>query len=387
MDPITNPPIPYLGPIGNGFSSGKLIRVQGSAAPQAERIDFNLVTNENKDDIGLHLSVRLLEGYVARNSYEGGIWGAEQDKGDLPIQPGENFEIVIFADNSEYKIAINGRHFCEFPYRIPIKNISHLSIEGQVSVSLISFEEVPQHAKVQASTQQDIPMAPQSNIPPQGPANFGPPGYEPQGPPLGQYGPPPNQYGPPPNQYGPPPNQYGPPPNQFGPGPYGAPPPPPGHDQKGESGLDSFLGSAQTVIQGAIASGMAEKLLSSLTSGGNNPQQQSQQQPQNYQQQPQQQPNIPSSHQNQTQQPTQAGPDIMGSLGTLLNTLTTPPRAPLQQNQPNQQYQQQQPLQQSSQNQPDVLGSLGSLLSTLTTSPQTQQQQQHPSPQQQYQQP
>ena len=71
------------------------------------RIDINFQTSEKtspRDDIGLHVSLRIAEGYVARNSCQGNIWGEEQGDGVLPIQPGQRFELIVFADNSVYKV-------------------------------------------------------------------------------------------------------------------------------------------------------------------------------------------------------------------------------------------------------------------------------------------
>lgn len=72
------------------------------------RFDINFQTSGNtnpRDDIGLHLSIRLAEGYVARNSIQGGVWGEEQSNGELPIHPGEKYEIIILSDRSEYKVS------------------------------------------------------------------------------------------------------------------------------------------------------------------------------------------------------------------------------------------------------------------------------------------
>lgn len=72
------------------------------------RFDINFQTSANttpRDDIGLHLSVRLAEGYVARNSIQDGVWGEEQNGGDLPIQPGQKYEIIILSDSREFKVS------------------------------------------------------------------------------------------------------------------------------------------------------------------------------------------------------------------------------------------------------------------------------------------
>ncbi|KAI4466636.1 galectin [Holotrichia oblita] len=108
MEPVIDPPVPYLGQIQGGFTPGQMIRVQGFASPVGDRFDINFQTSANtapRDDIGLHLSVRLAEGYVARNSIQGGVWGEEQNSGDLPIQPGEKYEIIVLSDNREFKVS------------------------------------------------------------------------------------------------------------------------------------------------------------------------------------------------------------------------------------------------------------------------------------------
>lgn len=72
------------------------------------RFDINLLCGPSKDesDIALHVSVRLSQGYIARNSCQFGNWGDEQDSGSLRIAPGENFEIIILNDQGQYKVSL-----------------------------------------------------------------------------------------------------------------------------------------------------------------------------------------------------------------------------------------------------------------------------------------
>ncbi|CAH1365326.1 unnamed protein product [Tenebrio molitor] len=274
--PIVNPQIPYSGEIPGGLQQGKMVRIQGAVPQHADRFNINFQTGPNskpKDDTALHLSVRLKQGYVARNSYRDGSWGNEDGKGRLPIGLGQQFEIIVLPDANDFKIAINGGHFCEFPYIIPKEKISHLLIDGDVVVTLISWEgmlpsappeggDVARHAsKVEGASAPGTPQGPPAG--PLGPQGFGPPQ---QG-----YGPPPQGYGPPPQGgpqgYGPPPQGYGPPPQGFGGQGYG-PPLPPGSEQ--QSGFDHFFQSAQSVLAEAISSGAAEKLLSGILSPNQN---------------------------------------------------------------------------------------------------------------------
>lgn len=90
------------------------------------------------------------------------------------------------------QVAVNGQHFCEFPHRIPYSEVTHLLIDGDVSITLISWEGIVGVGSESASTFSEL-----NAEAPQG-------GYAPPG-----------TYGPPPG-YGQPPPNYG----------YGVPPPP-----------------------------------------------------------------------------------------------------------------------------------------------------------------
>ncbi|RZC42240.1 Gal-bind lectin domain containing protein [Asbolus verrucosus] len=110
--PIVNPQIPYSGAIPTGQQQGKMVRIQGAVPQHADRFNVNLQTGPNskpKDDTGLHLSVRLKQGYIARNSYQGGSWGDEQGSGRLPIGPGQQFEIIILSDAEDFKVQCHQR--------------------------------------------------------------------------------------------------------------------------------------------------------------------------------------------------------------------------------------------------------------------------------------
>ncbi|XP_030759425.1 trithorax group protein osa-like [Sitophilus oryzae] len=236
-EPIVNPELPFVGDIPEGLQPGRLIRIQGITHPNSDRFNINLATGSNikpRDDTALHVSVRLNQGYIARNSYQDQSWDKEEGKGKLPIGPAQSFEILLLVDPHRYKIAINGQHFAEFDHRIPFEKVTHLVIDGDVSITLISYEGIVLGAENATSSA-----------------------------PLNAEQPP--QYGPPPGNYGPPPaGNYGPPPPNYG--GYGAPPPPPGAEPQSQFG--GFLEQAQDILAGAIKSGAAEKLLGSILHSG-----------------------------------------------------------------------------------------------------------------------
>uniref|UniRef100_A0A1Y1L375 Galectin n=1 Tax=Photinus pyralis TaxID=7054 RepID=A0A1Y1L375_PHOPY len=275
---INNPAVPFVGPIKGGLDPGSMIRIQGAVPENADKFNVNLHCGRPPSDVALHISVRLLQGYIARNSLQDDDWGEEEGDGNLTIGSGQSFEILILCDPSSYKIAVNGRHFCEFRHRIPFNGVSHLEIEGTVELQLIAIESA-------------LPAPPPPRQPPPN-ADFSS-GYN-MPPPPGNYG------------------QGLPPQGPYGGGPGYYPHHPPGNKQE-ESGLDSIFGNAGAAIAGVVVSGLAENFLSGLSGGGgqsNNTQQHPPMQPQ--------QPHYQGAPQSHGQQSSNIMGDILGSLASEL---------------------------------------------------------------------
>ncbi|KAJ6633919.1 Galectin-7, partial [Pseudolycoriella hygida] len=101
-----------------------------------------------RDDTALHLSVRPTEPVIVRNHYENKVWGTEERFGGCPINPGQPFEILILAESTAFKIAINGVHFCHFNHRFSMQRVLFVAVEGDATISSIT------------TTGSDLPSAP-----------------------------------------------------------------------------------------------------------------------------------------------------------------------------------------------------------------------------------
>ncbi|KAG8177200.1 hypothetical protein JTE90_020838 [Oedothorax gibbosus] len=106
---------------------------------------INLQTGDNtyqRSDIALHLSpVFSSPPRLVRNSLEKQNWGPEESHGPFfPLVAGQSFEILILAGAEDFKVAINGQHFTEFQHRLPLQSISHIAIDGEVTINHIKFE-------------------------------------------------------------------------------------------------------------------------------------------------------------------------------------------------------------------------------------------------------
>lgn len=146
MSFIETPPVPYSAPLyGGHVTDGMLISITGVPDSDVQWFAINLQCGPNtdpRDDIALHLSPRF-EGpnsRVIRNSLHGGQWGQEESDGSFPFSPGRPFEILINADDDSYNIAIDGEHYCELAYRMPMENVNTLVIDGGVQIISIRTE-------------------------------------------------------------------------------------------------------------------------------------------------------------------------------------------------------------------------------------------------------
>ncbi|XP_055311637.1 galectin-9-like [Sitodiplosis mosellana] len=143
--PASHPHIPYLGLIPGGFHHGLMIRVTGEMLYH-DRFDVEIRAGPiltPSDDINVHLSVRPNEGAIVRNSMISQSWGDEERFGGCPIQHGQRFEILILGELNQFKIAVNGRHFCEFRHRIPLSSARFVHVQGQVKIHSIRLEGDP----------------------------------------------------------------------------------------------------------------------------------------------------------------------------------------------------------------------------------------------------
>lgn len=142
MEPIINPPNPYLGTLR--VFPGTLVKVAVRPRPNATRFAVNLQTGPSlnpRDDIALHVSPCFSPPpRVVRNSIRNGNWELEEAWGNgSVISPHQPMEIMILTEPDQFKIAINGAHYCEFKHRMSYGDITHLSIDGDVDIERIAI--------------------------------------------------------------------------------------------------------------------------------------------------------------------------------------------------------------------------------------------------------
>lgn len=160
--PILNPPNPYVGTLR--VFPGTLVKVSGRPRPNATRFAINFQNGPSlnpRDDLALHLSPCFTPPRIVRNTLRHGAWGLEEAWGNgTVVNPHQPFEIMILAEPDQFKIAINGSHFCEFKHRIPFSEITHLTIDGDVDIERIAISASSYAPAYQPPTAPVVPPYP-----------------------------------------------------------------------------------------------------------------------------------------------------------------------------------------------------------------------------------
>lgn len=141
--PVYSPTIPFLGLVPGGLRPGSMVRIKGVINNHGERCQINIQTGaalNPRDDVVLHLSIRPNEAVVVRNTLQNQVWGAEERYGGCPIAYGQLFDVLVLAEANQWKIAINGNHFCTFNHRLPVHTARYVSVSGSCVIHAITAE-------------------------------------------------------------------------------------------------------------------------------------------------------------------------------------------------------------------------------------------------------
>lgn len=112
---------------------GRTIVIKGEVNTNAKGFNVDLLSGKSKD-IALHLNPRLNVKAFVRNSFLQESWGEEERNITcFPFSPGMYFEMIIYCDVREFKVAINGVHSLEYKHRFrELSNIDTLEIDGDI---------------------------------------------------------------------------------------------------------------------------------------------------------------------------------------------------------------------------------------------------------------
>ncbi|XP_055599696.1 32 kDa beta-galactoside-binding lectin-like [Uranotaenia lowii] len=139
--PVYNVPSPFLGYMPAGLGLYRKIIIRGRMTHDQFNINLQSGPNVNpRDDAPLHISIRVKDQVIVRNTYQFRTWGIEERHGGCPIQKKSYFDVQITVKPEGYSIAVNGCHFCEFAHRQPYASVRFIHIGEGAQVDAIVTE-------------------------------------------------------------------------------------------------------------------------------------------------------------------------------------------------------------------------------------------------------
>lgn len=135
---VRNPKIPFISPLK--CESGLAVTISGKPK---QRSDFFNINFENEKEIFFHVSVRMNDKAVVRNSKTAAAKWQTEERSIVyfPFQKGLSFDMYITVTEKEYLCAINGQFFFRFTHRqLPLGLITQFAIKGDIDVHSVRFD-------------------------------------------------------------------------------------------------------------------------------------------------------------------------------------------------------------------------------------------------------
>lgn len=133
-----NPKIPFITPLR--CESGLAVTISGKPK---QRSDFFTINFENDKQIFFHISIRMNEKAVVRNSKSSGLKWQDEERSIVyfPFKHGLSFDMYITVTEKEYLVAINGQFFFRFSHRVlPLGLINQFSVKGDIDLHSVRFD-------------------------------------------------------------------------------------------------------------------------------------------------------------------------------------------------------------------------------------------------------
>ncbi|MBN3319376.1 LEG8 protein, partial [Atractosteus spatula] len=127
--------LPYRASLVNGVAPGQSITIKGQVSAYPHSFSINLCSCESSD-IALHLNPRIRASVFVRNSFLQECWGPEENSlPTFPFSAGEYFEMIIFCEPQQFKVAVNGVHLLDYKHRVQdLSRIDQLEIMGDLQL-------------------------------------------------------------------------------------------------------------------------------------------------------------------------------------------------------------------------------------------------------------
>lgn len=127
--------------IPGGLSTGRLVFITFTSGPlpTSQWIHVSFRLNESDGDVPFYFNPRFNwngdKNVTVRNSLLAGSWGAEErDQPSFPFAIGKVSQLIILADEKQFKVAVDNKDFTQYQYRTSdLAAIQWIEVNGDVS--------------------------------------------------------------------------------------------------------------------------------------------------------------------------------------------------------------------------------------------------------------
>uniref|UniRef100_F6V0F6 Galectin n=1 Tax=Xenopus tropicalis TaxID=8364 RepID=F6V0F6_XENTR len=131
---------PFQCAILGGISDGKTVTIEGLVHSGCKRFAVNFLCFNN--DIAFYFNPRLDDGNViVCNTKLGDKWGKVVRIPNMPFSEEEPFQIAITVLEHMFEVSVNGDNVLEYRHRVSYQAIKSLYINGDVTLTNVTFSE------------------------------------------------------------------------------------------------------------------------------------------------------------------------------------------------------------------------------------------------------
>lgn len=127
--------VPCTQSLSSALGPGRTVLIKGEVNKNAKSFAIDLKPSGSRT-IALHLNPRMKEKVFVRNSYLHDSWGDEERQlQEFPFFPDMYFELLIYCEAHQYKVALNGHHMLDYRHRFKdLSMINEVSVHGDLQV-------------------------------------------------------------------------------------------------------------------------------------------------------------------------------------------------------------------------------------------------------------
>ncbi|KAF5908090.1 uncharacterized protein DAT39_002218, partial [Clarias magur] len=133
---VIQPVLPHVGEIKERLKPEMALFFQGALPAHPREFEINLQTGQS--DIAFHFNPRIGR-HVSLNSFRNGQWETEECVSDELFTKGAAFYMFVVITSVGYEVYVNGLQLCVFNHRVPLENVSAVSIYGDVAIPIYGF--------------------------------------------------------------------------------------------------------------------------------------------------------------------------------------------------------------------------------------------------------